>query len=222
MRRSFRRWDGTVLEMSEPGDAFQVLAPDGGGPGVLVLHSAWGLHDGVRDYCRAISDAGFNVVAPDLLDGRVAQDAEEADELLHAVDPNRLSVLVQAGTRALYAAGGDADAAMSVIGFSMGGSLAYWVAARMPTVFRRAVSYCGLQSIDFTAAEADFLGHFAEHDPLVTDDDRIYTESLIRLGGNESAFHVYPGVRAGFAEPGHPDFDEEAAVTSLERTLAFL
>jgi carboxymethylenebutenolidase len=208
--------------MSEAGDAFQIMAPSGRGPGVLVLHSAWGLTDGTRDFCRSLSDEGFTVVAPDLLDGVVASTSDEAERQLQSVDPSRLTVLVQAGARALYAAGRDPGAKMAVIGFSMGGSLAFWAGARLATIFDRSVSYCGAQSIDFAAAEGPFLGHFGELDPLVSEDDRTYTESLIRLGGNDSEFYLYDGVNAGFAEPGHLGYDESAADKSFARTIEFL
>ena len=212
----------TVWRVSEAGDAFRVLAPSGVGPGVLVLHSSWGLTNGIRDYCRELSNAGYTVIAPDLLDGSTATSIEQAQHLLEEVDPNRLSVLVQAGARALYQAGKDADAKMTVIGFGMGGSLSFWAAARLATIFDRSVSYCGSQSIDFAAAEGPFLGHFGALDALVSEDDRTYTESLIRLGGNDATFHVYEGATSGFAEPGHLAYRPGDAAIAMERTLEFL
>lgn len=208
--------------MSEAGNAFQVTAPDGDGPGVLVLHSHWGLTDGIRDFSRQLSDQGFTVVAPDLFDGQVATNEAEADQLLADVDPNRLTVLVQAGARALYQAGRSIEEPSAVIGFAMGGSLALWGGARLPSIFNRIVSYYGAQSIDFAAAAGSFMGHFAADDPLVTEDDRVYTESLIRLAGHSTSFHVYTNVQAGFAEPHHPAFDAEAAQLAFARTVAFL
>ena len=147
---------------------------------------------------------------------------DDADRLLQEVDPNRLSVLVQAGARALYQTGRDPEAKMAVIGFGMGGSLAFWAGARLALIFDRSVSFCAVQSVDFAAAEGPFLGHFGGDDPLVSEDDRTYTESLIRLGGNEAAFHVYEGAGSGFAEPGHPAFRGADAAVAMRRTLEFL
>ncbi len=189
---------------------------------MLVLHSHWGLTDGVRDYCRNLSDEGFTVVAPDLFDGATAATDDEADALLLDVDPNRLTVLVQAGARALFAAGQDPVAKMGVVGFSMGGSLALWAGVRLAVIFDRIVSYYGSQSIDFSEAEGSFLGHFAADDPLIREDDRVYTESLIRLAKRPTTFHVYPDVAAGFAEPGHPAFDAKTAEQAFARTVDLL
>lgn len=56
---------GNVFSTESAGEAFLVDPPGGAsGPGVLVLHSWWGLTDDVRDYCRAIAAEGYTVLAP--------------------------------------------------------------------------------------------------------------------------------------------------------------
>jgi carboxymethylenebutenolidase len=50
-----------------------IAAPrSGSGPGVLVLHSWWGLNGFFKRFCDRFADAGFVALAPDLYDGRVA------------------------------------------------------------------------------------------------------------------------------------------------------
>ncbi len=56
---------------------------------------------------------------------------------------------------------------------------------------------------------------------MVSEEDRVVTESFIRLGGRDTEFHLYPGVRHWFFEEGD-SHDPEAAELAWERTLAFL
>jgi dienelactone hydrolase len=84
-----------------------------------------------------------------------------------------------------------------------------------------AVSFYGAQSIDFDEATADYQGHYAELDHIVSEEDRVVTESFIRLGGRPTEFHLYPGTRHWFFEEGD-NFDPDAADLAWSRTREFL
>ena len=47
--------------------------------GVVVFHPWWGLNDDVIAYADRLAGAGFEVVAPDLVRGRIAATVEEAE-----------------------------------------------------------------------------------------------------------------------------------------------
>ncbi len=184
------------------GEAFLVAPPGGGkGPGVLVLHSWWGLTPWVQDFCRKVAEAGYTVLAPDLLDGVQPITAEEGEAVLAGVDPDELSGLVMSSAHALRAASADANQPIAVIGFSMGGSLALWLSARLTREVGAVVSFYGTQSIDFDDATAIYQGHFGADDHMVSEEDRVVTESILRIGGRETDFHLYP-------ESGHWFFEE--------------
>ncbi|MGF1596496.1 MAG: dienelactone hydrolase family protein [Acidimicrobiales bacterium] len=204
------------------GEAFLVDPPGGRrGPGVLVLHSWWGLNDWVRDFCRRLAAEGFTVLAPDLFDGVQPVTEAEGEAVLGGVDPDELSGLVMSSAHTLRAMSGDPERPIAVVGFSMGASLALWLAARLSTSVNAAVAFYGAQSIDFADANANFQGHFAEHDHIVSEEDRVVTESFLRLGGQETEFHLYPGTRHWFFEEG-ASHDPEAAELAWQRTIAFL
>lgn len=209
------------------GQAFFV-GPEGGhrGPGILVLHSWWGLNDWIRGFCRRLSDEGYTVLAPDLFAGSTPQTAAEGEAVLAAADPDAMSGLVIASAGVLArAAGGDHDPAhpdpIAVIGFSMGGSLALWLAARAPETVSTVITFYGSQSIDFDKARAQFQGHYAEDDHLVSEEDRITTEAFIRLGDNDTEFHLYPDTHHWFFEPGDT-YDPDAANLAWNRVTAYL
>ena len=205
------------------GEAFLVNPPGGvTGPGVLVLHSWWGLTAWVREYARLLSTHGYTVLAPDLLQGQQPSSREEGEKALAEISPDDLSGLIISSAHTLRAATLSRSAEpIGVVGFSMGGSMALWLAARLPGRVSAAVTYYGTQSIDFDEATADFMGHFGTNDHMVGEEDRVVTESFIRLGGRATEFHNYEGAGHWFAEPGD-NFSESDAELAQTRTLDFL
>jgi carboxymethylenebutenolidase len=121
----------------------------------------------------------------------------------------------------LRAASADAARPIGVIGFSMGASLAMWLSARLIRDVSTVVVFYGAQSIDFDEATAVYQGHFAENDHIVSEEDRVVTESFIRLGGRDTEFHVYPETKHWFFEEGD-NFDTESAELAWNRMVQFL
>ncbi|MGH1494040.1 MAG: dienelactone hydrolase family protein [Acidimicrobiales bacterium] len=203
------------------GEAFLIDPQGGPGPGVLVLHSWWGLNPWTREFCRRLASIGFTALAPDLFDGVQPVTEEEGGAVLAAADPDELSGLVMSSAHTLRAASTDASKPIAAIGFSMGASLALWLSARLTTEVGSVVSFYGAQSIDFDDATARYQGHYAEDDHIVSEEDRVVTESFIRLGGRETDFHLYPGTKHWFFEDGD-NFDAAAAELAWERMEGFL
>lgn len=203
-------------------DAYFVEPTSGPGPGILVIHSWWGLNDGTRATCDALADGGFSVLAPDLFDDELPTTAEEAEAALASLDINEAASLLLASVNALRALTVDPRAPIGVIGFAMGASWALWLSARLPQSVSSVVAYYGTQHIDFDESEAEYLLHAAALDPLASPDEMAQTEAWLGLAGRPVVSHVYPDVAHNFAEVGAPDFDEEAAALAWERTLDFL
>lgn len=196
---------------------------DGVGPGVLVLHSWWGLTPAIKDYCNRLCDEGFVVLAPDMLGGVVPLTGAEAEVELAETDPNETAALIISSTAALRSATDDPSGPVAVIGFSSGASWALWAATRQPESFSKVVIHYGSQTIDFADLAARVQGHFAEEDALVGPDDLLLLESELFELGHEPEFWHYEGTRHWFAEAGpHDSFDEAAAELAWTRTLEFL
>lgn len=202
-----------------------VVTPDSGtGPGVLVLHSWWGLTPFFREVCDRLADEGFVALAPDLHgDDRTAETPDEAEALLAATDPNRTAGLVVSSLSALGRMPATPDTPIGIVGYSMGASWALWASARFPEQIAAVSAYYGSQDIDFSPATAKFQGHFAEHDEFEDDDSVNYLEAQLRLTGHDVDFHRYPGTGHWFAESDRPAaFDAGAAEQAWERTIRFL
>lgn len=186
-----------------------------------MLHSWWGLTPWTKDFCRRVAELGFTALAPDLFDGVQPMTEAEGEAVLAALDPDELSGLVMSSAHTLRAASRDAEKPIAIIGFSMGGSLALWLSARLTQEVGSVVVFYGGQSIDFDDATAVYQGHYAEDDHIVNEEERVVTESFIRLGGRETDFHLYPNTKHWFFEEGD-NYDEDAAELAWQRTASFL
>jgi len=205
------------------GSAYLVQPDSGPGPAVLVLHSWWGLTDAARSVVEALADRGYTALAPDLCGGVVPADADAARDRLAESDPNVTASLVLDSVVALRAHSAVPDEPVAVVGFSMGASWALWVATRQPSSVSAVVAYYGAQNIDFDTLAAPVLGHFAEHDPLVSEDDLVEMQARLLLSDKHAEFHRYPGTSHWFAESGaDAHHDPDAAQLAWSRTLDFL
>ncbi|MFN7148420.1 MAG: dienelactone hydrolase family protein [Microthrixaceae bacterium] len=204
------------------GAAYLVQPDDGPGPGVLVLHSWWGLTRSVKDVVEALADAGYTAMAPDLCGGVVPADGDEARQLLAESDPNVVARLVLDSIVALRAHSAVPEAPIAVLGYSMGASWALWVATRQPDSVRAVVAYYGAQNIDFDTLVAPVLGHFAETDPLVSDDELVEMQARLLLSDKHVELHRYEGTGHWFAEPGVMNHDPAATELAWSRTIDFL
>ena len=204
------------------GTAYLVRPEGETGPGVLVLHAWWGLTPFFKGICDSLADAGFVALAPDLLGGRRPETAAEAELELAEVDPNESAALILSSTVALRSQTDDPDGPIAVLGFSMGASWALWLGTRQPESVRSVVVYYGAQDMDFTELQAPVLGHFADSDDFVSDDELLFLEAQLRLLDKDVEIVRYPGTSHWFAESDRDAFDEVAAAKAWERTLEFL
>jgi carboxymethylenebutenolidase len=206
-----------------PAGTGYVTVPDSGeGPGVLVLHGWWGLTPFFRGVCDRLAEAGFVALAPDLFAGRTADTPGDAEALLAGSDMDAMVQLVRSSLFTLHGLPATPDAPVGTLGFSMGASWALWLAGRIPDLVGATVVFYGTQSIDMTPATAAFLGHFAETDPFIDDDERTLLEADLHVLDKDVEFHDYPGTGHWFFEADRDAFDEAAATLAWDRTVAFL
>jgi carboxymethylenebutenolidase len=210
------------MDPSRAGTGYLALPEGGAGPGVLVLHAWWGLTPFFRDLCDRLAAEGFVALAPDLHGGKTADTIEEAEALLAAVDPNEVAHLARSSLftlRSLPATGGGP---VGLLGFSMGASWAMWLSARAPEDVAATAIFYGAQDIDYAASGSAYLGHFAEIDEYVDDDELVLMEADLHLLDRDVEFHRYLGTGHWFFEADRASFDPEAAALAWDRTLAFL
>jgi len=209
---------GGFEELAVGGEPARLYASGAGNatPRVVVFHPWWGLNDDVIAYADRLAGAGFAVVAPDLVRGRVASTIEEAERLASGTDNDHADAVALAAIDRLAAS------KIGAVGFSMGAAWAMWCAAQRPAVAASVVYYGSLQGSSLTRASVPVLGHFAEADPYESDEAVLAFERTLRDAGRRVAIHCYPGTGHWFAEPSRDAWRPEAAELAFERTVAFL
>ena len=200
--------------------AYFVMPPDGPGPGVLLLHSWWGLTPFFRRLADRLADQGFTVLAPDLNLGETFEDQEAAQRHLAEADADHLARLVLDSATILGERA--AGPRIGALGFSMGASLALWASVRLPDAFAAVSAFYGTQSIDFAGATAAYQIHLAGSDHLVSDDDVVLMEATMSLEALPVEVHRYDDTKHWFFEEDSTAFQRQAATLAWDRTVEFL
>lgn len=206
-------------------DGYLALPPTGTGKGVLVLHAWWGLNDTIKTVCKRLAESGFVAFAPDLYHGQVTDQIAEAETLGAALDGNvnqARADLAEATTFLKEHAGSD-DSSLAVIGFSLGAYYALDLSVTAPDTIRSVVLFYGTGPGDFSSAQANYLGHFAEADAFEPQSNVDGLEESLKRAGRPVTFYTYSGTGHWFFEPDRVQaYNQAAASLAWERTLTFL
>lgn len=204
------------------GQGYFISPETGPGPGVLLLHSFWGLNRQVKDLANLLADSGFTTLAPDLADGQIFTDDDEAFASLADADMNVNASLIQSSLAVLRRAQLDPAAPIGVIGYGSGASWALWLSSRLAEEIGAVVTYYGSQAAPMNNAQAKFLCHWAEADANVSDLEVADLGLSLQMAGLDFRFEHHEGTVDGFAEAGRPGFDAEAEVVAWRQTTEFL
>ncbi len=209
-----------TLQMGTEPARLYVVGAGEGRPRVVVFHAWWGLDDDVVVYADRLADAGFAVIAPDLVKGALATTPDDAERLVEGRDEPHCDAVALAAIDRI--AGGDPAAKVGLVGFSFGAAWATWAASQRPTVAATVVYYGAVTGPSLARATAPVLGHFAESDPFEPEENVRAFEQGLREAGRDVTIHRYPGTGHWFAEPSRDAFRPPAADGACARTGAFL
>jgi len=192
-----------------------------GKPGIVVLQEWWGLNPQICGIADRFAAAGFNALAPDLYQGRIAQDADEASHMMNGLDfPGATHQDIRGAVNHLKTISGK----VGVMGFCMGGALTVAAAVHVPDV-AAGVCFYGLPPKDFAdpaQIRIPFQGHFASRDDWITPALADDLETTMTAAGNPPEVHRYEADHAFFNQLRPEVYDDAASALAWQRTLAFL
>ncbi len=212
-------------------DAALVLPARGSGPGVVLLPEIFGVNRYVRRAAERLAELGYVVLAPDLFwrtDPGLALDERDAESLARGMEATgRLDreVAVADAIAAVGALRGRSEVSgrVGVLGFCLGGALAYAVAAADDP--DAAVCYYGSGIGDAIEAAAGIacpvLFHFGAEDPYIPR-EQIDRVAALAASRPEMTCHIHAGAGHAFDNPAPMFHRPEAAASAWALTGDFL
>lgn len=210
--------------------AYLSVPASGRGPGLVLCQEIFGVNDFMRRAAQLLAEEGYVVLVPDLFwrqqpgiqltDGPA--DMPRAFELYKGFDVE-LGLRDIASTIAVLRELPEQEGGVGVLGYCLGGKLAYLAACR--TDVDVAVGYYGV-GIEDSLAEAEGLRgrlvlHIAEQDGFCPPPAR--QRILEALGGKPGVeLYVYPGMDHAFARTGGDHYDKPSALMAHQRSMAAL
>lgn len=224
-------WDTVTVDHSPM--KLYLCQPEGAGPfpAIVVIQNQDGVADFTQEMARRVADAGYVGIAPDLYHRNTPE--INADHGRRAASRRDAGVINDVNASVEYLRGcATANAErLGIVGFCMGGRVAFMMASANP-MFRAAVDFYGggvYKAWGEGPAPAErsgkivcpIQGHFGELDKNPPADEmRKLGAELTRLG-KAHEFFFYPGAGHAYNRKGWDGYRADADAASWLRTLDF-
>jgi carboxymethylenebutenolidase len=198
------------------------LAKSSGQRAVVILQEWWGLNDQIKGVADRYAAAGFTALAPDLYDGRVTAEEDEASHMMSGLDWVGATEQDVRGAAQYLKSNGNAT--VGVLGFCMGGALTIIACAKVPEV-DAGVCYYGIppaEAADPANIRVPLQGHFADRDDWCTPAAADALEAQLKGAGVTHDFYRYACQHGFFNEVRPRVYDAAAAALAFDRSVEFL
>jgi carboxymethylenebutenolidase len=202
----------------------------GSGPGVLVIQEWWGLDSGIKEMANRLAQAGFVALAPDLYHGELAahDEMDKASHLMQSLPADRAGRDMSGAVDYLSSHPAVSSEGIGVVGFCMGGMLAFIIGANRPDKVKALVPFYGFpqgaSEPDWSKLSAAVSGHMAENDSYFSPAAAHALEAKLRGMGKNVTLTVHPGTGHAFMAPHNAlgTFNAEAAARVWPQAVSFL
>jgi carboxymethylenebutenolidase len=194
-------------------------APKGG---IVVIQEIFGVNQHIRKVCDDFAGLGYAAVAPALFDrtqkdfqsGYTPPEIEKARTFVAKPDWAAMLRDTEAAIKDLQASG-----PVGIVGFCMGGTIAFLSACRLPGL-RAAVGYYGGGIINFAdeKPKCPTMLHFGEKDASIP---MTAVETIKQKRSGDCEIFVYPNGGHGFHCDERGSFDKGSRDTAWQRTTDF-
>lgn len=188
---------------------------------LFVFQEWWGLNDNIKreadKYFAALE--GVNVIAPDMYDGKSADNPDDAGKLMKGAEQARLDAIIKG---ALNYAGDEPEVA--TIGWCFGGGLSLQASILAGESGKGCVMYYGMpvkNAAEIAPLEVPVLGIFAEKDEWINKEVVRNFENLAAATGKKVEAHWFNADHA-FANPSNPKYNGNEAKKANAMAMEFI
>lgn len=198
----------------------ELAEPSGAGkaPAVVLIQEWWGLNDHIKTLTERLAGEGFLVLAPDLYQGRVTKNADEAGKWMTELD-TLTAVQEIAGAVSFLKEHARGNGKVGVTGFCMGGALTLASACHIPGL-AAAVAFYGIppeEKVDYAKVTAPVQMHVAKKDYWVSVDKAEAVKAKLPA----MDLHVYDADHAFVNETRPEVYSPENAKLAWGRMVEF-
>jgi carboxymethylenebutenolidase len=220
----------STLEIPTPDgtlDGYLALPESGQGPGLIVLQEIFGVGDYVKGAADRLAGLGYVALAPDLYwriePHATPEDLDEAMQFAQQLDHERAVQDAIAALGALRQHEAVTNRKAGVLGFCLGGTLAFGVAIHGDP--DTAVSYYGSGVPDMLGQAGDItcpmLLHFGGADQFIPR-ERVDRVAEFAADRPNMECHIQEGAGHAFDNPSPMFHNPDAAARAWELTSEFL
>lgn len=188
---------------------------------IVVIQEIFGVNSHIRNICDRLAKEGYVAIAPAIFDriepnfesGYTPEEVAVARKFVAAPDWPAMLRDTQAAIDAVKSIG-----PVGIVGFCLGGSVAYAAATRLSGL-GAAVGYYGgaiVRFADDKPAVPTQL-HFGEKDTGIPLTD----VETVRTKRPDVEVFIYPGAQHGFGCDEHASYDKPSSDLAWQRSLAF-
>ncbi|MBV8822130.1 MAG: dienelactone hydrolase family protein [Chloroflexi bacterium] len=195
-------------------------------PGVVLIQEWWGMEPHIVDLAHKLAEAGFVIAVPDLYNGKVATEPDDARRMVMQLRQNvdRAAQQISGALDTLKALPNVEPKRLGLMGFCVGGFLAYIVASRYPDL-AAVVPFYGA-GYDPTPEEvarvnAPILAIYGSQDPSIPTTQIAKIERMYKDADKDITIKIYNAGHA-FINPAHGAGNEQAASQAWPLAINFL
>jgi carboxymethylenebutenolidase len=191
--------------------------------GIVLIHEWWGLNDFIKAEADKFADLGYEALAVDLYNGKVAADATEASQLMQGLHTPSALKTIEAAVRLLRESPKFKVPKVVTLGWCLGGGISLQAALQVRGV-DGVVMYYGPVELNAKKLEqlhVPLCGIFAARDKWVTPAAVQEFQGLLKEMGKENEIHTYDADHA-FANPSNAKYDKAKATEARAVAQAFL
>lgn len=210
--------------VSFDGNSAYLALPEGDGPwpGVVVIQEWWGLDAHIKSIADRFAAAGFAAIAPDLYNGQVTTEPDEARKLRMALVWDEALAVIQGAIHHLVGQAQVSPKKMGMVGFCMGGGLTWHAAAKLTHVGAAVPFYGGgpeMTDEEVARIGGPVLAIFGELDQGVSPEVARKRAAQMDRAGIKHETVIYPGAQHAFFNDTRAAYNPETAADAWQRML---